>query len=247
MPDDLINNNRRAPLPNVAALAALVDRCANRPPNMPGMGTFHGPSGYGKTEAAIYSTNRFRAVYVQVGNSWKNKKFCGAILNEMGRTPAQTIADMIEQIAEYLVIHDVPLIIDEADVLLKHGMIETAREIYELSHAAVILIGEEKLPAKLEQIERVHGRMYDWVGAQPGTLEDIALLAPIHAEGVTIHDDLRKKLDEVCHGSVRRMSVNLGRFREHALVQGVDALDLKAWGDNPFYTGEAPKARSGLR
>lgn len=247
MTEHRILGNRRAPLPNVAALATLVDRCLNRGPRMPGMGTFYGPSGFGKTEAAIYSANRYQAVYVQMGASWTKKKLCTAILDEIGRTPAKTIADMIEQIGEYLAINQVPLLIDEADFLLKRGMIEDAREIYEISKSPVILIGEEEMPAKLEMIERVHGRMLDWVGAVPGTIEDVAMLAEIYAEGVIIASDLQEKLLDQSHGSIRRICINLTRFHEHAMVHGLAEVDVQAWGQKEFYTGIAPKTRRNMR
>lgn len=247
MTEHRIMSNRRAPLPNVAALATLVDRCLNRGPRMPGMGTFFGPSGFGKTEAAIYSTNRYQAVYVQMGASWTKKKLCTAILSEIGRTPAKTIADMIEQIGEYLAVHQVPLLIDEADFLLKRGMIEDAREIYEISKSPVILIGEEEMPSKLETIERVHGRMLDWIPAVPGTIEDVRLLADIYAEGVVIADDLQDKLLQVSHGSIRRICINLSRFREHAMIHGLKQVDVETWGTKAFFTGVAPVSRRGLR
>lgn len=239
-------HNRRAPLRNVVNLAALVDRCMNRPIGMPGMATFYGPSGFGKTEAAIYATNKYQALYVQVGSSWTKKVLCQKILLEAGRPPANTVAAMIEQISEFLAQHDVPLIIDEADILLKHGMIENVREIYEMSGNPVILIGEERLPSNLEPIERVHGRMLDWVGALPGTIEDIGFLMPLYADGVDVQADLREKLLAASHGSIRRICVNLGRIREFAQTKGLTAVGLEEWKGQQLFTGAAPAARKGL-
>jgi len=235
-----------APLRNVAALAALVDRCLNRTLGMPGMATFYGPSGFGKTQAAIYATNRFQALYVEVGDSWTKKTLCEKILREVGQTPGRNVAAMIEQISEHMAMNDRPLLIDEADTLLKRGMIENVREIYDGSGAPVILIGEEKLPSNLQPIERVHGRMLDWVGASPGTIEDIGHLVPIYAEGIEVQDDLREKLLAASHGSLRRICVNLVRIREFSQLHGLSSVGMAEWGKEPIFTGMAPAARKGL-
>lgn len=246
MTDQMISNKRRAPLPNVIALATLVRRVSDRALGQPGMASFTGPSGFGKTEAAIYSKNKYQAVYVQVGDSWTKKKLCTAILTEAGIKPKATVADMIDQICAHLAMTDRPLIIDEADVLLRRGMIETAREIYEGSQAPVILVGEEDLPQNLQPIERVHGRMLDWVQAQPGTAADLELLIPIYCAGVTLDDDLKADLFKAVHGSIRRMAVNLTHVREHALMKGETTVTRESWGKQSFFSGVAPASRRGL-
>jgi DNA transposition AAA+ family ATPase len=142
--------NTVAPLRNVAALAQLIDRVKARAHGLPGMGTFYGPSGFGKTTAAIYATNRFQAVNVQVKSAWTRKKLCEAILHEMGVPPRPTVGDMVDQIAQQLALLDVPLIVDEADFLVARKMIEILRDIHEGSGAPVVLIGEELLPQKLQ-------------------------------------------------------------------------------------------------
>ncbi|WP_236549860.1 ATP-binding protein, partial [Profundibacterium mesophilum] len=81
--------------------------------------------------------------------------------------PKGTVSEMVEAISAELAMSDAPLLIDEADMLVKRKMIEIVRDIYEGSGAPVILIGEELLPQKLQQWERIHGRMLDWVAAQP--------------------------------------------------------------------------------
>lgn len=237
------NNNGVAPLRNVAALVALIDRVKNRAYTLPGMGTFYGPSGYGKSFAAIHATNKFQAVTVQVKSAWTKKKLCEAILAEMSVPPAKTVSDMLDQISGRLAVTDQPLLIDEADFLIQRGMIEIVRDIYEGSGAPVILIGEELLPQKLQVWERVHGRILDWVGATPGDLSDVGHLARIYAPGVTIAPDLQQNLLKASQGSIRRICVNLDRLREHATIKGVRTIGLDDWGPRSFFTGEAPLAR----
>lgn len=231
-----------APLPNVIAFAELLDRLMNRTPGLPGMACFYGPSGFGKTCAAIYGANLHRAYHVQVKSAWTRKHLCQVILREMGIRPAGTIPEMIEEIGKQLSLSGRPLIIDEADLLVKKGMIEIVRDIYETSLAAIILIGEEGLPAMLKQWERVHGRMLDWVQALPGELKDVRHLVGRYCPRVEIADDLIQALCDASAGSVRRICVNLDLVREAAETQGLDKIGRADFKRN-FFTGNPPGAR----
>ncbi|SFQ13763.1 AAA domain-containing protein [Roseivivax halotolerans] len=247
MPDDTPLYNSLAPLRNVSALAALVDRLKNRAHGLPGMATFYGPSGYGKTTAGTYVTNEFDAVCVQVKSTWTQKKLCEAILSEMSVPPHRmTISDMVDRISATLAVTDAPLLIDEADFLVKRRMIEIVRDFHEGSGAPVILIGEELLPQKLKQWERVHGRMLDWVAAQPADTRDLSALMPIYAPGIDIASELQDRLMKAANGSIRRICVNLEMVREFARLEGLDAVTLEDWGKKQFWTGEAPGPRRGV-
>lgn len=240
--------NSVAPLGNVQALSELVDRVQNRQHGLPGMACYFGRSGDGKSTAGIYAANRFDAVLVQVKSAWSPKMLTEAILRETGATPkrSDTIGHQVEKISERLAYGGTPLLIDEADHLVKRRTIEILRDIHEGSGAPVILIGEEEMPQKLKQWERVHGRMLDWVGTQPGTMADVAMLATIYAAEVEVAEDLRAEILRASHASIRRICVNLSRVAEFARTRGLDRMTAEVWGKQPLFTGEAPIARRNL-
>lgn len=242
MTADVAPVNSIAPLRNVMLLAELIERVMNRPTGLPGMATFHGFSGYGKSFAAMYAANKHRAYHVQVKSVWTRKKLCTAILAEMGIQPASTIPDMVDQIGQQLSLSQRPLIIDEADFLVAKGMIEVVRDIYESSQSTIVLIGEEQLPQKLKVWERVHGRMLDWVAAEPGTLSDTKHLARLYCRGIEVAEDLLAALHDASAGSVRRICVNLDRVREVAQTAGLTKIDLATFGGD-FFTGNPPPRR----
>ncbi|MDO5648839.1 AAA family ATPase [Paracoccus sp. (in: a-proteobacteria)] len=238
--------NNVAPLRNVMALSGLIDRIQTRGLGLPGMAVFYGPSGYGKTTAAVWNANKTRAYQVQLKSAWRGKKLCQSILLDLGIAPARTVADMIDQISEEIARSRRPLIIDEADHLINAGMIELVRDIYESSGAAIVLIGEERLPQKLQKYERVHGRMLDWVAAQPADLREVGHLAQIYCRGIELDADMQRLLLQKSNASVRRICVNLDRVREFALTTGKTTISGADWGDRDFYTGLAPAARRDL-
>lgn len=233
----------KAPLVNVSLCVATLERAMSRPAHLPGIVTFTGPSGYGKSTAAAIAANRFEAVYVQAKSSWTRKAAHLAILKEMGVVPAKTLYSMAEQVAEQLALSRKPLIVDECDYLLKNGTIEILRDIYEASGAAIMLIGEENLPARLRQWERFHGRILKFALAEPASLDDARALRDLYVDSVEVGDDLLAKVHKEAKGSVRRICVNLENIREEAADNGLTRIDLPFWGDKPLFTGDAPARR----
>jgi DNA transposition AAA+ family ATPase len=233
-------------LKNVASFMAMTMRLIERPPHLPGFGVCHAPSGYGKTYASIYAQNKTRAIRVEVGDSWTRRTFLRAILREFGENVRERapIADLSERaIAALGDDPGRPLIVDEADKLVDKGMIEIVRELQESSGAPVILIGEEKLPAKLLTVERMHNRVLDWFPAQPCDLDDVRELARAFVPKVKIAEDLMEAIRAQSGGRARRIVVNLAHAAELARNTSASSLDLKSWGADRFFTGEPPTPR----
>jgi len=233
-------------LKNVASFMVMTMRLIERPPHLPGFGVCHAPSGYGKTYASIYAQNKTRAIRVEVGDSWTRRTFLRAILREFGESASDRarIDDLSERaIAALGEDPHRPLIVDEADKLIDKGMIDIVRELQEFSGASVILIGEEKLPAKLLGVERMHNRVLDWFPAQPCDLDDVRELARAFVPKVKIADDLLEAIRAQSGGRARRIVVNLSHAAELARNNALTTLDLKSWADNRFFTGEPPTPR----
>jgi DNA transposition AAA+ family ATPase len=237
-------NGTIAPLRNVALFRDLLQRLAERPRHLPGMGLFYGFSGYGKTFSAIYGANKERAFYIEMGESWTKKKFCQALLTELGVPAKGTVPDLVEQIQERLSMTRRPLIIDEADHVVRRGFVETIREIHDKTHAPIVLLGEELMPQRLTQVERVHNRLLDAVPAQPADVSDGTALAQLYAPGVTIAGDLMAEIVKQSDGRARRVCINIEHVRQWARMEGRDTVALADWGDRGFHTGQAPARRA---
>ncbi len=235
--------NTVAPLANVSLCAGALERTMHRASHLPGLVCFYGPSGWGKSTAAGYTRNRHRAYYVECKSTWTKKATLLAILHEMGIAAPKTVYEMTDAICEQLGRSGRPLIIDEMDHLVEKKAVEIIRDLYEGSGAAILLIGEEQLPKKLERWERFHGRILDFIPAQPADLDDAHHLATLYCRQVTVGADLLEKIHQLSRGSVRRICVNLERVQEEALAQGLDEISLAQWGGRPLFTGDAPARR----
>ncbi|MFZ5428079.1 MAG: AAA family ATPase [Thermodesulfobacteriota bacterium] len=245
MNESVVNvNGGVARLANVGLCLSALDKARDRPAHLPGLVTFSGPSGWGKSTAAAGVATLRRAYYVEAKSYWSKKAFIEALLKEMGITPrGRTISAMAEEVSEQLAKSKRPLIIDEFDHIVDKNAVELVRDLYEGSGAAILLIGEEQLPAKLERWERFHGRVLDWVQAQPASMEDAAALRDLYCT-VAVADDLLAHLVDLAKGSVRRICVNLERIQDTARNEGLDRVDMDAWGGRPLFTGQAPRRRA---
>lgn len=233
-----------APLRNVSLCATALDIAVKRELHLPGMVVFHGPSGYGKSTAAAFVANRHRAYYVEVKANWTRRFLLQAILRQMGLPDERgTIPQLIDTISEQLVLSRRPLIIDEMDNVVDRHMVNVVEDIYRGSAAPILMIGEERLPKKLERWEKFHGRVLEWVPAQPVLLEDARHLRQLYVRKIEIADDLLEHLVQIAEGSARRIVTNLDRIAQATIAAGLARMDRATWGERPLYTGKAPAAR----
>lgn len=231
------------PLTNVGLLASAMERAQTRPSNLPGLIVMYGASGLGKTIGATFAANMYRGYYVECRYTWTKKTFLLAILKEMGLAPGRTLSEMVDAAADQLSRSARPLIIDDVQYLLDKAVANILTDLYNASHGTIVLIGEERVPASLAKLERLHNRVLEWVPAQAATLEDLRTLVTASYPALQIEDDLLEDLRRSVHGCLRRISVNLYRLHSEAQAMCVDAIDLAKWGKRGWFTGEAPTGR----
>lgn len=235
-----------APLKNVVAAYTVALEIINRPEGVDGLGLFYGHSGYGKSRASMFIQNKCNALYLEVFDYWSRKTFCEMLLGELGvDKPKGTIAAMMQQALRLL--QDDPnrlLIIDEADKLVDKGMIELVRDIYKGARIPVLLVGEEKLPQKLEAYERCQNRVSSFGMAQPSDIDDARALAKIYHPWMTVQDDLLAAIVDKTKGTASRIVTTLAAVAQSAKAQGTDTVSLQTY-NGSIFTGQAP--RRGVR
>lgn len=234
-----------AKIANISLCDIALERATSRTSGLPGMVCFYGPSGYGKSVSAAWIANHRDAYYVQARSLWTKKHTLQAIADamEMKYDRRMTVPALADAIAGELAGSGRPLIIDEMDHLVANNSVELVRDIYEACQGSIMLIGEEMLPTKLKKHERFHGRILNWVPAQPVSMADALELVPIYCKDVVISEDLLEHVVALANGSVRRVVVNLELIRDSALTLGRDSMNRSTWGSRELYTGEPAKAR----
>ena len=239
---NLINNV--APLRNVMLLGALIRKVQSRDEGMPGMACFHGFSGYGKSQAALYNTQATKACWIEVKSVWTRKDLVLKICAGLGIPAGRTVAECVEKIGEELGKSGRPLLLDEAHILCTDGMMKLVHDLYESSHgASIILIGEEELPQKMARWERIHNRMLDWIPAQPADLREVGILAQLKCPELKISEDVLQKVLEESQAVARRIVSNLNQIKDFARTEGHAEIAAPHIGQIRWLTGQAPAAR----
>lgn len=219
-----------APLANVALCMTAMDYAITRPPMLPGLICLYGRTGDGKSIAATYTANKYNAYYIECRDSWTKKALLLALAKEVGITPPpKTMYELMDAICEALVASGRPLIIDEMDHIVKNKTVETIRDIYEGSRAAILLIGEEDLPGKLRVWKQFCGRILDFVKTEKASADDARVLMPFYCHKVTVEEDLLADLTSTVDGQVRLICTNLVRIEEEALKMGSVRVNLAMW------------------
>lgn len=233
-------NGTVAPLANISMLMDAVRR-ANESEGSERLLILYGHPGYGKTTAASFVANKLRGRYVEACSHWTKKVLLESILFEMGIPAKGTTNDIFQLVIDELARSGRPLIIDEADYLVKNSCIETIRDLHDKGRVVVILVGEEMMPRKLERWDRVHSRVLEFVAAEPADIEDLAHLCRLYCPGIEIAVDWLTELYHQTGGNIRRICNNLISARDEA--QHLGRLDLASWGNRGWRTGQSPAAR----
>jgi DNA transposition AAA+ family ATPase len=235
----------QAQLTNMSlALRTLLD-CREAPEGSPRLGLFYGFSGYGKSVAAAFCAGRVEAAFIEAKSVWGQRSILEAIARELGIARIErTNPKILQQIIDALLREPRPLIIDEMDHLVKKQSVEVIRDIHDGAGIAIMMIGEESLPAKLREWERFDNRILVATPAQPASFEDGCKLRDHYCHRVAIADDLVSFFVERTKGVTRRVVTNLQTAQRVALEEGAEEIDRAWWGTRPVMTGETPLRRA---
>lgn len=224
--------NRPAPLKNVSAFAMLLQTMVDRDPDLPGLAVFSGRSGDGKTKAAVYGANKYRAAYVECGQFTSARSLLSDILKELGEPEPRGAIETLKNHAIMLMASAPrrPLIVDEVHFIAHKRFVDLLRELSDKSGAPLVMIGEGRLPKMLEAFERVHNRVLEWLTAVPCDAEDFALLVTNRCGNVRVSPDLGAAILDMTQGNTRRIVINLATVSKVAQLTGKSTIDLADFG-----------------
>jgi DNA transposition AAA+ family ATPase len=227
-------NHQVALTSNVRRLSDAAQELTDRDPATPGIAVVWGRSGFGKTTAIKWSAVQSGAVYVRALDCWSPATMCRAIMRELGSVPLTSTALMVEWIAKELSARGLALYVDECDYLVtrKH-LVETLRDIHDLSTQPLILVGMREFLATVKQRPQLSGRVSQTVEFLPATDADVTTLANTLCE-VPVEADLLAQLHRESAGSVRLVVVGLARVEGFAKRNGHKAVSVAQWGDRPL-------------
>lgn len=230
---------------NVVELRSAYETLLNRDSGIPGMGLVHGDTGRGKTTAIAWLVNQVNGVYVRANATWTPSAMLGVIMQELGAEPLHnSSAAMVQHIVRVLAQESRLLVVDEADYCFSNiKMLETLRDIHDVSGCPVILVGMAGIERKIVHRPQLRRRISQWVEFMPADLADSKTLTETVCE-IEIEDDLLQRIHQESEGNVGLMVVGLSRVEQFAKAQGWKKVDDERWGNRQLFLSRGPKVRS---
>jgi hypothetical protein len=230
---------------NVRRFLASVRELSDRPPGVEGMGLLWGAPGEGKSTVIAYATNMLDGVFLRAGANWTVTTMLQALCVELGLAPSRFRAPMVDAAVARLSERQRPIFVDEADYLLRQAvMLDTLRDIYDVSGAPVVLIGMEQAARKIQQSDygRFARRITQWIEFRGIDLADARTLADTVCE-VPVADDLMAHVHKAAAGNIGRMVTALSRIEAFGRNSGLRLVDSESWADRPMFYDQPRFAR----
>lgn len=223
---------------NVRKFMQATDDLLNRPMGTEGMGLLWGEPGEGKSTAVARVCDKFDGIYVRAMGCWTVTSMLGDICRELGGERKLRRSDMVEFIIQELRKDNrplVPIFIDEADYCFRQlEMVDSLRDIYDLSGCPVIMIGMEEIAKKVKANSRIARRVTQWVEFKGLDIDDVKTVAD-ECCGVAINADLCQHLHKECNANIGRIIIGLTKIEKQAKASGTTVMDCATWDNRPLY------------
>lgn len=217
---------------NIIALKQAMGALRERDAKIPGLGLICGKAGLGKTEAMKWYSSQNALPYLRAMAAWSLRYMLKEISYELGLETEGGIPALIGQIKDELLAHPRLIIIDEADYLARAGkwhLLETLRDIHDLTSSPFVFIGEGNIKAKLAKKSRIGRRVSQVVEFQPLTIDEIALVTQ-DLTGLEIKDGVPERLMDITDGFFGFLMVALSKLERVARANSRNHIDRKMVG-----------------
>ena len=220
---------------NLQRLSAAFSLLQGAGYGMSKFGLVHGTAGFGKTTAVgwLSQPNQANAIFVTATPFWTPTSMLKTLIHELGFEPiGRGTQDYFNQVVEAVSRFQRPLFVDEADFIFDapsgKRMVESLRSVHDIAGVPVLLIGMDKISAKVRRLPQLNSRIAQEICFDPLTLEDAAAIAAQNIE-VGIAPDLLADVHSAANGNARYLCEGLAKAENFAVRQGWQVIDLAGW------------------
>lgn len=215
-----------------------IDELLNRPQGTEGMGLLWGPPGTGKSTSIAFVANMYEGIYVRALGCWTVTSMLGTLCEELGGKRKLRRADMVDFVVGELTKNNAkprPIFVDEADYCFRQfDMIDSLRDIYDLSGCPVILIGMENIARDIREHDRIARRITQWIEFSGLDMDDARQVAKELCE-VEIKPDLVQYIHQQTNGNIGRIVIGLTKIEKYAEANGMKSVSADQWAEKPLY------------
>lgn len=190
----------------LAEAQKIVDRRGAREA---GLVLIKGHFGIGKSELTERWAAESNWVFVRAKETWTVRGMLDELADKMGISKSGRAQEVQARIIGRLAVDMVPMIIDEADYLLKGkgskttaNMLEAVRDITDLTGSTCFLVGMENFPAKVAVHGHIASRVAKVVELLPLSVQDVRATVTAKAE-VAVDDEVVALVHQQANGRMR--------------------------------------------
>lgn len=193
---------------------------------VPKMGLIYGDPGLGKTQTAVWWATKNDAVYVRAQNKMTCRWLLEKIVYELGESPSRKMADLIEQCITHLRLKPQVIIIDEVDYLInRHRIVETLRDLHDLTGVPIVLIGMQESKTKLGKYRHLYDRISEIIEFKPFSKDDLYVIVEELSE-IKITDEAKEIFFEKTN-RFRQVIKGISLLENLAKTNGLNKIDVK--------------------
>ena len=211
---------------NVKNFIGLMNNLIDKSNEVPKMGLIYGDPGLGKTQTAVWWATNNDAVYVRAQNKMTCRWLLEKIVYELGESPSRKMADLIEQCITHLRLKPQVIIIDEVDYLInRHRIVETLRDLHDLTGVPIVLIGMQEAKTKLGKYRHLYDRISEIIEFKPFFKDDLDVIVEELSE-IKITDEAKEIFFEKTN-RFRQVIKGISLLENLAKTNGLHKIDVK--------------------
>lgn len=177
---------------NVKNFISSVTRLQNRQEDIPGMMLLYSDPGLGKTRTSLWWVAQNDGILIRTKKLMSGRWMLEEIVAELGEAPMRRVSDLFRQCVDMLLEKPRMVFVDEVDYLCYDArVIETLRDIHDVTGAPVVLIGMGMADKKLMRYKHLYDRFSEIVKFTDLTEADVKIIADEMCE-VKIKEDAVK-------------------------------------------------------
>ena len=211
---------------NVKNFIGLMNNLIDKSNEGPKIGLIYGDPGLGKTQTAVWWATNNDAVYVRAQNKMTCRWLLEKIVYELGESPSRKMADLIEQCITHLRLKPQVIIIDEVDYLInRHRIVETLRDLHDLTGVPIVLIGMQEAKTKLGKYRHLYDRISEIIEFKPFSKDDLDVIVEELSE-IKITDEAKEIFFEKTN-RFRQVIKGISLLENLAKTNGLNKIDVK--------------------
>ena len=211
---------------NVKNFIGLMNNLIDKSNEVPKMGLIYGDPGLGKTQTAVWWATNNDAVYVRAQNKMTCRWLLEKIVYELGESPSRKMADLIEQCITHLRLKPQVIIIDEVDYLInRHRIVETLRDLHDLTGVPIVLIGMQEAKTKLGKYRHLYDRISEIIEFKSFSKDDLDVIVEELSE-IKITDEAKEIFFEKTN-RFRQVIKWISLLENLAKTNGLNKIDVK--------------------